>query len=153
MKKTSAPATKSRFTVKPKPRAEAMDRDEAVESTAKANEAKRVQQHASLLPRWLAGEDVILPDIDTHVRLRAIGDRVQTTTGQEVTLNGVRKLLPFLQQKRKVGWRPKPGEPARKLDLHPLNGIDAGGVVIGCTRIVWSEVDRFAATLKKEVAA
>lgn len=100
--------------------------------------------HDADLARWMVGEPV--RRYFNVVRLRVVGEWVETSTGQKATVRGVRAALAFVK-KHRAGWQ-KNGT-SFDLDQYPLEEITATGVQVGCTFVEWSEVDRIAKLLKK----
>lgn len=122
------------------------------EAEAEARRIKDAKTFEADVKRWQKGEDVMrffnhdYTNSFQDVRLRVKGDKVQTTNGMEVSLTGVKEVLPFILQKRAVGW--KPNGKTRTLDEHELKSIDPHqGVIVGCTHFTWKEIDRFSNSL------
>lgn len=91
---------------------------------------------AERLEHWKSGK--LARGWFSQVCLRVNGAYVEASTGQSVSLSSARELLPWLLLNRKKvgpvnGWQ---------LDLHEVKRITPFGVLIGCTRVPWTEIDR-----------
>lgn len=101
--------------------------------------------HDADLERWTKGED-----IHRHfntVRLRIKDSYVETSTMQRATVKSARRALMFVNKYREIGWQSN-GE-THEVDKFPIKSITATEVVVGCTTIPMSEVDRIAPQLRK----
>ena len=98
-------------------------------------EAKRT--HDADLVRWMAGEDV--RRTFSVVKLRVVGDWVETSTMQRATVKSVRAALLWAAPRRK-GW--KSDKEAYHLDNFPVRSITRKGCQVGCTFVPWAEIDR-----------
>ena len=82
--------------------------------------------------------------LDTkEIYLRVIGDQVQCTNGNSVSLAAVRRALPIvIDRRRKSGTLDLP------LDGHRITSLSTRGVQIGCTLVPWSEVDYLSSLIR-----
>jgi hypothetical protein len=104
--------------------------------------AQRARAQAEALQRWLAGEDV-REWFAGPVRLRVKDNRVETSTQQSATLEGVRQVLPLiLRLRHKSG----PVEDVQ-LDLNEVKHAGKEGVQVGCTLVPWPEIEALARQL------
>lgn len=121
-------------------------RQESEESWRKEMErrAKLAETHDADLALWISGEP-----IHRHfdvVRLRIIGDKVETSTGFIASVAAVKEALPFVKRYRKKGLHSNGTQ--KSVDEHPIKSVGSNGVQVGCTLVEWTEVDRIAELLK-----
>lgn len=131
-------------------------REKAKAGLAKAREAK-AQKQARLereaqgkINQWLAGESVTIPHFIGKVYLRtrlfkAIGVErmeMETSKGATVPLDEAQKAFRFCMVARARGWH-RNGDQFKVGDYH-LDAVNEQGVVAGCHRIAWDEIERFA---------
>jgi hypothetical protein len=134
---------------------------------AKATEAKREaarqaqieRDAAEAVQRWLNGESDSCPYAISRVYLRAIsldvdGGRVrvgdaktwttqlETSKGVRVPLSDAERAFRFAIARREKGWH-RNGE-TFSVGTYQLDAVNAQGIVAGCHRIEWPEVERFA---------
>ncbi len=90
---------------------------------------------------WMAGAPTYR--YFTTVRLRVRNGRVETSTGQSASVESVRKVLPIVLRRR--GSR----GPVVNLsvDSYRVQEQTKDGVLVGCTLIPWSEVERLPSLL------
>lgn len=96
--------------------------------------------------RWDAGESV--PDFPCEpIRLRAVAAMMQTSKAASVPLADAERAFRFAMAVRRAGreWH-KNGERC-PVGSYQIDAIHAHGIVAGCHRISWAEVDRFAALM------
>lgn len=98
---------------------------------------------ATLLERWIAGEDVHA--FFEQVLLRVHGEYVETSTGHKVALSAARRLMPYVLEHR--GDAEYSG--GLQIEIHDIKKFSEEGVLIGCTLIPWLEVERLNNTLKE----
>lgn len=107
--------------------------------------------NAALADRWRNGEDVRGYNGDLPVMLRREGDGLPGESAEMVTSRGARVPLAdaerayrFAQavRNRAEGWH-KNGETC-PVGMYQLDAVNASGIVAGCHRVSWEEVDRFA---------
>lgn len=130
---------------------------EQTAKTKKANELRRAKAERDLqdrVKRWLAGEIVSIHDAG-KVFLRAIYKAsggingvedwcMQTSKGAIVPLSEASKAFRFVMLKREKGWH-RNGDQFPIGEFH-LDAVNEQGVVAGCHRITWDEIERFAKT-------
>jgi hypothetical protein len=123
---------------------------QAAAAALAAKEARKRERLArAALREWLAGEDVSIYRLPSMggAFLRVKGGNVETSKGVSIPLEEARAALAFVQSKRAEGWH-------RNGSTYPIAGyqldaVNSEGVVAGCHRITWKELQRFAATLAK----
>ena len=107
------------------------------------------------IQRWLNGEGVSIPYSISRVYLRARhaacesinGDQsddmiMETSKGARVPLNEAKRAFEFCMKMRDRGWH-RNGEQF-KVGSYQLDAIGKDGVIAGCHRISWDEIERFA---------
>ena len=117
----------------------------SAEREAKARErakAKLEAENANTIAMWLAGEGVTIPHAITRVYLRASNGNLETSKGARVVLDEAHKAYRFCRLHRANGWH-RNGETFRIGDYN-LDAVNEAGIVAGCHRIEWNEVERFA---------
>jgi len=111
--------------------------------TAKRN-ALLEEQDKSAIAEWLSGTSNFFPYRVNTVMLRRNGDWMQTSKGAFVQLPEAKRAFEFVTAKRPTGWH-RNGEPFKVGDFQ-LESVNDFGVVAGCHRIAWDEIERFAKT-------
>lgn len=117
-------------------------------ATRKRNE-EQAKLDALTLADWLAGamgEGAItaaLRNGPVHLRLR--GECVQTTKGASVPVAEAERCFRFAVARREKGWH-RNGEQFA-VGQFQLDAVNAEGIVAGCHRIGWAEIERFAAVM------
>ena len=109
-----------------------------------ARQAKLEAEAAETIQKWLAGESVTIPHFVGGTFLRAVEDQMQTSRGARVPLDQAKLAFRFAQSKRESGWH-RNGE-TFKIGDYNLDSVNAQGVIAGCHRVTWAEIERFAAT-------
>jgi hypothetical protein len=105
--------------------------------------AKRAEEIASRPARWLAGEAVCLPDVCNSPTLcRREGEELVTSRGARVPMAAAERVYKFAQARRAAGWH-RNGETC-EVGHYSLDAVNAQGIVAGCHRISWEEIERFA---------
>ena len=124
---------------------------EAWEAGRAEREAKQAVENAERLAQWMEGKAVHAPYMG-HAHFRVIGDpastlgaQVESTQGAIVPLADFTRALRFALARRGKEWRAN-GETC-PVGNYSLSAIDTGGVIAGCHRVTWSEIDRLAAVL------
>lgn len=117
---------------------------------AKRREAARVAD-AENIPKWLAGTRVSL-SADCPVLLRATHssvpepdqpfDTMETSRGARVPLADAKRAFQFVIAARARGWH-RNGE-RFEIGHYELDAVNEQGVVAGCHRVAWDEIERFA---------
>lgn len=98
------------------------------------------------LKKWLAGDMMIpifsLPEGKTFFRVLTsqAGPRLQSSKGVIIEISEARSALAFILSKRKSGWQ-KNGE-RFPVAGYELDSISTAGVVAGCHRFDWQEIER-----------
>lgn len=99
--------------------------------------------NGQLVSKWQAGESVGLPH-DCPTLLRAEGDEMVTTKGARVPLADAKRSYRFVLLAKAKGWH-RNGE-VHAIGSYQLDAVNEQGVVAGCHRVNWEEIERFAAT-------
>lgn len=117
----------------------------------KKENAKREAAAAEKLAQWLNGEPVSVPHL-THARFRPWKNSdgmpthvVESSMGALVPLEDFTRALRFALARRGKEWRAN-GETC-PVGNYSLSSITPEGVVAGCHRVTWAEIDRLAAIL------
>lgn len=99
-----------------------------------------------LCDEWRKGVEVSLPN-DCPVMLRVEtgytdASEMVTSKGARVPLSDARRTYRFAMLARAKGWH-KNGE-THKIGAYQLDAVNEQGVVAGCHRVTWAEIERFA---------
>lgn len=108
------------------------------------------------LEKWLQGDEAIgyYQIHNSAVHLRLYKGNVETTKGVSIPLAEARLAFRFIAKHRANGWK-RNGE-QYNIGGYSLDAINEFGIVAGCHRISWEEIDRFASLMewnKETVAA
>lgn len=103
--------------------------------------AKVNASNASLVARWLAGGAVELPH-DHATLLRADGEEMVTSKGARVPLSDAGRTYRFAMAFKSKGWH-RNGT-THEIGGYQLDAVNEQGVVAGCHRVSWDEIERFA---------
>lgn len=112
---------------------------------AKARKARERKARENLV-KWRTGESIPahrLPDGAAYFRVH--GEMVETSKGVDIPIKEARLALRFVNSKRETGWH-RNGE-TFPIAGYQLDSVTADGVVAGCHRASWAELDRLAALL------
>jgi hypothetical protein len=109
--------------------------------TAERN-AKLERENAEAITEWLCGKRDSLPYTISKVFLRVNGENMQTSQGALVPLLEAQKAFRFVMMKRATGWH-RNGDTFPIGEFH-LDAVNEQGVVAGCHRVAWEEIERFA---------
>lgn len=123
-----------------------------------AARAQRLIDDKESIAKWIAGESVH-PSYNWPIYLRAEGVNGQTdasgrsfvmtemvtTKGARVPLADAKRAYDFAMRMRRKGWH-KNGE-TQSIGMYELDAVNEQGIVAGCHRVSWAEVDRFAALM------
>jgi len=127
--------------------AKASERKAAAEQ-AKRDQAERERQQCAY-DAWLANlpapEGVYLNARLFPVAFRVEGEDLVSTFGARVPLQAARVAYRFATGKRGTSWAP--GLEECPVGHYRLNAINAQGIVAGCHRITWAEIERLAPVL------
>lgn len=114
---------------------------------AKAQEERRAKSREHY-EAWKAGEQVGTWSFDTRdfpVAFRVEGDELVSSMGARVPLQAARVAYRFATGKRGQEWRAN-GETC-PVGHYALDSITPAGIVAGCHRISWEEMERIAPLL------
>ena len=103
-------------------------------------ESAQVKFEAEKIQRWQAGESVHL-DYSLPAMVRRESDELVTSKGARVPISEAEKAFRFASI-RKAGWH-KNGE-RLQVGNYELDAVNESGIVAGCHRISWDEINRFA---------
>jgi hypothetical protein len=116
---------------------EAREREKAIAAADAERQRKRDE--------WLAGTGNYYPGgWGESVRLRVVGDKLETSGGAEVELSEALRVLAILRKLRDKGYKRNGGTIA--VGPFELDSMDLDGTItVGCHTIEWAEVERIAA--------
>lgn len=127
---------------------------QAKERKVKAERAAKQEADAQeTIGKWLAGESVTIPHFIGKVYLRQQSlrkcdghtiDELETSKGARVALGEAQKAYRFACLMRTRGWR-RNGDQFKVGD-YQLDAVNSQGVIAGCHRVAWDEIERFAKT-------
>ncbi len=109
-----------------------------------AREAKALVDAQEAIGKWLSGESVQIPYSIDRVYLRAIDGEMQTSKNARVPLAEAQKAFRFATLMRAKGWH-RNGEQF-SVGQYQLDAVNESGVIAGCHRVSWDEIERFAAS-------
>jgi hypothetical protein len=112
-------------------------------------QAQRAKDEQRDLAKWTKGGRVNRSFFNSPVKLRIDPDdemQVQTSRGATVTVKEARRAFRFACKHRAAGWRHN-GE-TFEFGGYAMDAVNTDGVVVGCHRIAWDEIERFAKTMK-----
>lgn len=120
-----------------------------------ARQERQAREQAELVTKWLAGELVSLFSVNkVYLRARNVDAEVssgeekrwekvmETSKGARVPILEAEKAFRFVMLKREKGWH-RNGENFPIGEFH-LDAVNEQGVVAGCHRVTWDEIERFA---------
>ena len=105
--------------------------------------AARIEREKNRVALWQAGDTSIDVPYGLPVMLRASGGDLETSLGARVPLDQARRTYDFARKVRTLGWH-RNGQ-THKVGMYELDAVNDAGLVAGCHRIKWEEVERFAA--------
>ncbi len=119
----------------------------------KRKEAARIKRESELraeiaadFEAWKRGEDVMRGSFGLFpVAFRIEGDELVSSLGARVPVKDAKVALRFVQSRKGQEWREN-GETC-PVGGYAVNSITPAGIVAGCHRIAWSEVEHVAALL------
>jgi len=115
---------------------------------AKAARLEKIEKdNTETVRQWLSGASVSIPCSiqGVYLRYREIdGPKMETSKGAIVLLSEAKKAFRFVMLKRENGWH-RNGEQFPIGEFH-LDAVNEQGVVAGCHRVAWGEIERFAKT-------
>lgn len=112
-------------------------------------EERRVRQEAEeveKLERWMAGEDVGRTFYTKRIRLRVKDNKVETSHGASVPREEARGLYVLSRRWRDSGkwWKAGPESTILRVGDFQVSAVNEAGIVVGCHRMDWEEIDRLA---------
>lgn len=117
------------------------ERERAARAKAKA---KLEADQAETITRWIAGEAVQISWNISRVYLRNRDGIIETSKGAKVALDAALQAYRFARINRIKGWR-RNGD-TFKVGDYQLDSVNEQGIIAGCHRIDWEEIERFATT-------
>lgn len=110
-------------------------------------EAAETEKQRLAYEAWMRGEDF---EYGFHasrfpIAFRVEGEDLVSTLGARVPLQAARLAYRFARSKRGQEWREN-GETC-EVGMYRLNAINEHGIVAGCHRITWAEIERLAPVL------
>jgi hypothetical protein len=128
--------------------AEQAKRQAEREARMKLQQEQEEKEARENLRKWLAGEDVPtyrLPGGATYLRILQGPESnvVQTSKGITIPMDEARTSLAFVFSHREHGWH-RNGTTFQVVGYH-VDSINLEGVVAGCHRITWRELERIQA--------
>ncbi len=112
---------------------------------ANAEKTKRLaEERAQAIKDWLAGDSRSLSYQIEKVYLRTSKDglSMETSKGATVPLQDAKRAFQFVIRHKETGWH-RNGETFAIGDFH-LDSVNDHGVIAGCHRVSWDEIERFA---------
>lgn len=112
--------------------------------------AKFDELNAATIADWRAGKIAYARLVsDTSTMLRRVGDIVETSKGARVPLADAQRTFDFVVRKRLDVTRARLCEwnangETHSVGMYALNKVNGFGIVAGCHRITWEEIERFA---------
>ena len=110
------------------------------EKIRQAQEAEREKRNQETIAAWLKGADVYMPYLD-KCYLRKVGNEMETSRGVKVPWKDAVRAFKFALR-HKDGWRTN-GQ-ACPIGNYRLDSINENGIIAGCHRVSWEEVERLA---------
>jgi hypothetical protein len=107
-------------------------------------EAEAKAKLAATVAEWRAGKAVDVP-YDSPVVLRAFGGELETSKGARVPLTDAERTFRFISARRQGGWH-RNGE-THAVGHYQLDAVNEAGVVVGCHRVSWGEIEFFASAM------
>jgi hypothetical protein len=112
----------------------------------KVAEQEKLHKAERWLDDWVMGYDIIQglePFYKLPIRLRIVGDTLETSAGAEVPLEHAIRAFKII---RKLYWQGRKGFPAEPIRVghFQIDKVDTDGIKAGCHRIEWAEIDRVA---------
>lgn len=105
--------------------------------------AKRLErENEEQIKKWIAGLSDHFPCSVYRVYLRRSTDAVQTSRGVTIPLSDAERAFRFAIARRENGWH-RNGETFPVGD-YQLDAINETGIVAGCHRVSWDEIERLA---------
>jgi hypothetical protein len=109
---------------------------------AKECQAKLEKENAATIGKWLKGENVYFPWNIERVYLRRIGEEMETSRGVRVPIQDAKRAYQFVCKHKDDAWR-RNGQQF-SIGNYQLDSVNNAGVIAGCHRVTWDEIDRFA---------
>ncbi len=104
----------------------------------------RIKRDASKIQDWLAGKPGSAASHQWPTLLRMEGEEMVTSKGARVPLSDTKRAFEFLSRMRRNEHLLTGLRLPFKVGMYQIDAVNAHGVVAGCHRLSWSEVERFA---------
>lgn len=110
-------------------------------------QAERVKADQEEITRWMNGEPIGLSynlpcylraNVDSH----GMRSEIETSKGARITYEAGKRTFEFAVKARAKGWH-KNGDQF-PIDSYSLDAVNDFGIVAGCHRVDWPEIERFA---------
>lgn len=111
------------------------------EEIRERNRQLQAERDKENIAKWIAGEKV-QPSYNWPTYLRVEADEMVTSRGARVPIAEAEKAFRFAVIQRARGWH-RNGE-QYKIGDYDLDAVNEQGVVAGCHRVSWAEIERFA---------
>jgi hypothetical protein len=108
----------------------------------KERQVKLEKENAETIEKWLRGENVYFPYRVERVYLRRIGDEMETSLGVRVPIQDAKRAYQFVTKHKEDAWR-RNGQQF-SIGNYELDSVNQNGVIAGCHRVTWDEIERFA---------
>lgn len=108
-------------------------------------ESEQRARYATAFESWKDGGDDYFPAHNFPVAFRVEEGELVSTLGARVPLDDARRAYRFATSKRGQEWRQN-GETC-PVGMYALNAINEQGIVAGCHRVTWAEIERLAPVL------
>lgn len=108
---------------------------------ARKAEAEQLARDAESIKAWQSGADVY-PSYHWPVMLRAEGSELVTSRGARVPLVDAQRTFRFAIALREKGWHRNGA--THEIGGYQLDAVNDQGIVAGCHRIAWPEIERVA---------
>lgn len=95
---------------------------------------------------WIAGKPNVQPSYSWPVLLRAEGGEMVTSKGARVPLSDAERAYKVAMRIRSQ-MSSQLTETDRPIGMYKLDAVNEFGVIAGCHRVQWSEIDRFAGVM------
>lgn len=108
-------------------------------------DAEKVRRNAVQIEKWIAGEisNYQLPrECPVVLRVKSDTQSMETSKGVRIPLNEAQLAFRFVSKHRETGWH-KNGT-SFAIGEFQLDAVNESGIVAGCHRIAWNEIERFA---------
>ena len=117
---------------------------DGIKARAKRDEENRIKAMADF-EAWKSGADVWFPSHSFPTVFRVENDELVSSQGARVPLDDAKRAYRFATSKRAEAWRAN--GVTCPVGKYALDSISEAGIVAGCHRISWQEMERLAPVL------